>query len=56
LLFPYCYYREDEEEEESGASKNTTITSFFKKVDSNKRQKTKHAFFTVRNLAVSDLL
>lgn len=56
LLSLYCYYREDEEEEESGASKNTTITSFFNKVGSNKRQKTKHAFFTARNLAVSDLL
>jgi hypothetical protein len=52
----YCPYREDKEEEETGANKITTITSFFKNVSSNKRLKTKHTFFTVRNLAASELL
>ena len=51
----YCS-RSDEEEEQSGASKNMHITSFFKQAGSNKRQKTKHAFFTVRNLDVLDSL
>jgi len=46
----------DEEEDQSGASKNMHITSFFKQAGSNKRQKTKHAFFTVRNLDVLDSL
>jgi hypothetical protein len=54
-LSVYCSYREDKEEEH-GANKNTTITSFFKNVSSNKRLKTKHTFFTVRNLAASELL
>jgi hypothetical protein len=52
----YCCSRSDEEEEQSGASKNMHITSFFKQAGSNKRQKTKHTFFTVRNLDVSDSL
>jgi len=51
----YCS-RSDEEEEQSGASKNMHITSFFKQAGSNKRQKTKHTFFTVRNLDVLDSL
>jgi hypothetical protein len=54
ILYYHC--REDEEEEGSGATKSITITSFFKQVNSNKRQKTKHDFFRVRNLAVLESL
>ncbi|XP_021939676.1 ribonuclease H2 subunit A isoform X2 [Zootermopsis nevadensis] len=56
ILQDHAALVEWEDEEESGANRSTTITSFFKQVNSNKRHKTKHEFFTERNLAVLESL
>ncbi|KAJ9595409.1 hypothetical protein L9F63_013393 [Diploptera punctata] len=50
----FIYFRKEEVEEEENASKTPSISSYFK--FTNKRQKTKHNFFTVRNLTVTETL